>query len=94
MLAEVAERVTAADSRTLEAIGAELTLVIPTRNERDNIAPLIDRLRVVLAGVAWEVIFADDDSTDGTIDEVRRLARLDRRVRLLHRIGRRGLASA
>jgi len=74
--------------------GAELALIVPTRNERDNIAPLVDRLRQVLAGIAWEVIFADDDSTDGTIDEVRRLARLDRRVRLLHRIGRRGLASA
>ena len=94
MLAEVAERATVVDGRTLDAIGAELTLVIPTRNERDNIAPLVDRLRIVLSGVAWEVIFADDDSTDGTIDEVRRLAREDRRIRLLHRIGRRGLASA
>jgi dolichol-phosphate mannosyltransferase len=74
--------------------GAELTLVVPTRNECLNIEPLVERLRVVLAGVAWEVIFADDDSTDGTIAEVTRLARLDRRVRLLHRIGRRGLASA
>ncbi|MGB8842206.1 MAG: glycosyltransferase family 2 protein [Aliidongia sp.] len=74
--------------------GVELTLVVPTRNERDNIAPLVGRLDTVLAGTAWEVIFADDDSTDGTIAEVTRLARLDRRVRLLHRIGRRGLASA
>jgi dolichol-phosphate mannosyltransferase len=74
--------------------GVELTLVVPTRNERDNIAPLVGRLSNVLAGIAWEVIFADDDSTDGTIAEVTRLARLDRRVRLLHRIGRRGLASA
>lgn len=74
--------------------GAELTLIVPTRNERDNIAPLVERLRLVLAGIAWEVVFADDDSTDGTIAEVRRLALLDRRVRLLHRIGRRGLSSA
>ena len=96
MLVQEAERrdeqAEAAASETLP--GAELTLVVPTRNERDNIAPLVDRLRQVLAGTAWEVIFADDDSTDGTIDEVRRLARLDARVRLLHRIGRRGLASA
>jgi dolichol-phosphate mannosyltransferase len=74
--------------------GVELTLVVPTRNERDNIVPLVGRLSNVLAGIAWEVIFADDDSTDGTIAEVTRLARRDRRVRLLHRIGRRGLASA
>jgi dolichol-phosphate mannosyltransferase len=92
-LADVAERAMA-ETGIETGAGAELTLVVPTRNERDNIAPLVDRLRSVLAGIAWEVIFADDDSTDGTIGEVRRLARLDRRVRLLHRIGRRGLASA
>jgi dolichol-phosphate mannosyltransferase len=74
--------------------GPELTVVVPTRNERENIAPLVDRLREVLAGIEWEAIFVDDDSTDGTIEEVRRVARRDRRVRLLHRIGRRGLASA
>ncbi len=93
MLADEAKRV---EIETVEAIaaGAELSLIIPTRNERDNIAPLVDSLRKVLAGIAWEVVFADDDSTDGTIEEVRRLARADRRVRLLHRIGRRGLASA
>jgi dolichol-phosphate mannosyltransferase len=74
--------------------GAELALIVPTRNERDNIAPLVERLQVVLTGIAWEVVFADDDSTDGTIEEVTRLAQRDGRVRLLHRIGRRGLASA
>jgi len=92
-LANVAERVAAEASEAAEA-GAELTIIVPTRNERDNIGPLVDRLRIVLAGVAWEVVFADDDSTDGTIDEIRRVARADRRVRLLHRIGRRGLSSA
>jgi dolichol-phosphate mannosyltransferase len=93
MLVDTAERL-AIESGAATETGAELSLIIPTRNERDNIAPLVERLRGVLSGVAWEVIFADDDSTDGTIDEVRRLARADRRVRLLHRIGRRGLASA
>src|SRR5579859_5662867 len=93
MLADRAERVVV-ETGVAAGAGAELTLVVPTRNERDNIAPLVDRLRIVLDGIAWEVIFADDDSSDGTIDEVRRLARLDRHVRLLHRIGRRGLASA
>src|SRR5207247_1338294 len=42
----------------------------------------------------WEVIFVDDDSADGTPDAVQGIARVDRRVRLLHRIGRRGLSSA
>jgi dolichol-phosphate mannosyltransferase len=76
------------------APGPELTVVVPTRNERDNITPLYEALGLILKDVDWEVMFVDDDSSDGTLDAVRRLALRDRRVRLLHRIGRRGLASA
>ena len=72
----------------------ELTLVIPTMNERGNIAELVGRLDRVLAGIAWEAIFVDDDSVDGTRDEIRRLSLADGRLRCLHRIGRRGLSSA
>ncbi|GGF23024.1 dolichol monophosphate mannose synthase [Aliidongia dinghuensis] len=74
--------------------GPELTVVIPTMNERDNVAPLVERLDHALAGVAWEAIFVDDDSTDGTREEIGRLSRIDGRIRCLHRIGRRGLSSA
>src|ERR1700742_2560630 len=73
---------------------ADLCVVIPVLNERDNIAPLVERLRVVLDGISWEVMFVDDDSRDGTRDAVAAIARTDPRVRLLHRIGRRGLSSA
>lgn len=76
------------------APGPQLTIVIPTRNERDNVRPVYEALCRVLDGIDWEAIFVDDDSTDGTPDAVTRLAGRDRRVRLLHRIGRRGLASA
>jgi dolichol-phosphate mannosyltransferase len=74
--------------------GAELTIVVPTYNERDNVEALLARLDVALAGIAWEVIYVDDDSPDGTAAAVRRLAHSNRRVRVLHRIGRRGLSSA
>ncbi len=73
---------------------AELTVVVPCYNERPNVAILVDRLAATLAGVAWEVVFVDDDSPDGTAEEARALARRDARVRCLRRIGRRGLASA
>jgi dolichol-phosphate mannosyltransferase len=73
---------------------ATLAVVVPTFNERDNVGELRDRLERVLAGVDWEVIFVDDDSTDGTRAVLHELARSDARVRILHRIGRRGLASA
>jgi dolichol-phosphate mannosyltransferase len=74
--------------------GPELTVVIPTRDENDNIVALYQRICATLDGVNWEVIFVDDDSSDGTPETVRRVAMSDRRVRLLHRIDRRGLASA
>jgi dolichol-phosphate mannosyltransferase len=72
----------------------ELTIVVPTFNEAPNVEELVRRLGDVLGGIEWEVVFVDDDSPDGTADLVRRLARGNRRVRVLHRIGRRGLSSA
>jgi dolichol-phosphate mannosyltransferase len=72
----------------------DLTIVVPTFNERANIRPLVGLIDAALPGIAWEVLFVDDDSPDGTADEVRALGREDGRVRVLHRIGRRGLAGA
>ena len=74
--------------------GAELTVVVPTYNECQNVAALVDRLRSALDGIAWEVICVDDASPDGTAERVRELALADRRVRVLQRFGRRGLSSA
>jgi dolichol-phosphate mannosyltransferase len=75
-------------------LGPELTVVIPTKNERDNIVTLYTRLGVALKDLNWEVIFVDDDSDDGTPEIIRGIARQDRHARLVHRIGRRGLSSA
>ena len=72
----------------------DLAIVLPTYNERENIPLMIARLDEALRGIAWEAIFVDDDSPDGTSDLVRAHARQDLRIRLIHRIGRRGLASA
>jgi len=71
-----------------------LSVIIPCFNERPNVAPMIDKLDAALAGIAWEVIYVDDNSPDGTAEEVRRIAQYDSRVRCIRRIGRRGLASA
>ncbi len=72
----------------------ELAVVLPTLNERGNIAPMVDRLEAALGPAGWEAIFVDDNSNDGTADEARRISRSDSRVRVIQRIGRRGLASA
>lgn len=71
-----------------------LSVIVPTFNERENIRELVKRLAVVLDGIAWEVIFVADDSPDGTTALVREVARQDQRVRVLQRIGRRGLSAA
>lgn len=55
---------------------------------------MLELLRVALEGRSWEAIFVDDDSPDGTADEVRRLAHDFDNVRVVQRIGRRGLAGA
>ncbi len=73
---------------------ALLSIVIPTLNERENIPEIVARLDGLLAGIDWEVVFVDDDSTDGSIVTLRELAQREPRVRFLHRIGRRGLSSA
>ncbi len=72
----------------------ELSLVVPTFNERDNILPLVEKLERALKEVSWEVIFVDDDSPDHTAEMVRELSATKPYVRCLQRIGRRGLSSA
>jgi dolichol-phosphate mannosyltransferase len=75
-------------------VSLTLSVVVPCYNERDNIGPMVAALDAALAGMAWEVIFVDDDSPDGTSKAARALAAADSRVRCIRRIGRRGLSSA
>jgi dolichol-phosphate mannosyltransferase len=71
-----------------------LGIIVPVLNEAENIAPFLKELESCLAGESWEVIFVDDDSSDGTQQAVSALAKKRANVRLLERIGRHGLASA
>jgi dolichol-phosphate mannosyltransferase len=79
---------------TESAPRVELTVVVPTFNERTNVPLLVERLSRALAGVAWEAVFVDDDSPDQTGDAIREIALRNPRVRVIERIGRRGLSSA
>lgn len=72
----------------------ELTVVVPAFRERENIPRLLDALEKALHGLDWETIVVVDDAFDGSEEVVRERAQRDPRVRCLHRIGRRGLASA
>ena len=79
------------------AVAAEaltLSVIVPTFNERDNVLVLFARLAEALKGVAWEAIFVDDNSPDGTWEVLKELAQRDPRARVIRRINRRGLSGA
>lgn len=72
----------------------ELSVILPTFNERDNVGPITAALESALRGIRFELVFVDDDSKDGTRDVLRELALEKPHVRVIHRIGRRGLSTA
>lgn len=76
------------------AVETAVSVVVPTFNERENIAVLFDRLCAALGPSGWEMIVVDDRSPDGTAEAVRDIARRDWRIRLILRHNRRGLSSA
>jgi len=95
----VPDRLTGVSTRSPKAqpraaVAVELSIVVPAFNERENIAMLVERLDAALGGTAWEVVYVDDDSPDGTAAAVRELAQVNPRVRCVQRIGRRGLSTA
>ena len=51
----------------------DVSIILPTYNERDNICDLIDAINqaVTPSGLAWEVLVVDDSSPDGTAEAVR-----------------------
>lgn len=76
-----------------QALHELVSVVLPTLNEAANIERLI---RAIQAHAAFpvEIVVVDDDSPDGTWCIVQELTASDPRVRLIHRVGRRGLTSA
>ncbi len=72
----------------------ELTIVVPTLNERDNVPDLVERIGAALPGIDWELMFVDDDSPDGTAAIAKAMGGSDARIRCIRRIGRRGLSGA
>jgi dolichol-phosphate mannosyltransferase len=80
-----------ADASAAVQPAPELTIVVPTFNEKANIPLLVDRLAQLLTSCDWEVIFVDDNSPDGTAAAARAIGASDSRVRCIRRIGRRGL---
>jgi dolichol-phosphate mannosyltransferase len=71
----------------------KVSIVLPTYNERENIGELIDSLTKIVK-YPKEIIVVDDNSPDETWKVVERIQKKNKDVKLLRRIGVRGLASA
>jgi glycosyltransferase involved in cell wall biosynthesis len=73
----------------------DLTIVIPVRNETDNIAPLVAEIRAALdAELDYEIVYVDDGSSDGTAAAVGELARSGARIRLVRHGSSHGQSAA
>ena len=62
-----------------------ITVVVPVRNEADNILPLVAEITAALAGMAHEIVYVDDGSTDATHDRLAEAGRLHGVRMLRHR---------
>jgi dolichol-phosphate mannosyltransferase len=78
--------------RVAEPVGAGALVIVPTYNEIENLAPMVER--VLQFAPAATVLVIDDSSPDGTGELADRLALADPRVTVLHRPGKDGLGRA
>ena len=60
-----------ADAPASPAAQPLVSVVVPVRNEAENIAPLVAEITAALAGLQFEIVYVDDGSTDGTASELR-----------------------
>jgi dolichol-phosphate mannosyltransferase len=75
-------------------VKVHVSIVIPTRNERDNIVLLLDAIRARMYGREFEVCVVDDDSPDRTWEIVSAYAISHPEISVIRRIRERGLSSA
>lgn len=72
----------------------ELSIIVPVFNEAANVGSLVSLVEAALEDDSWELIFVDDNSPDGTAEQVKSIAAKNPRVRCIRRVGRRGLSGA
>lgn len=73
----------------------ELSIVIPVRNEAENIGPLVTEINAALDGACdYEIIYIDDDSNDDTLLRLRALRQTFPHLRILHHDSSRGQSAA
>lgn len=75
-------------------MSTDLTIIIPTYNECQNIPAIIDVIESALTGHSWQILFVDDDSPDGTAELIEEISKNKDYIRCMKRIGRKGRTSA
>ena len=97
-VAAPAERSTADPASDPGRPPPSISVVVPTYDEAANIETVLDRIEAAmtddLPDAAYEIVVVDDDSADGTWRLAEARSDRDRRIRVLRRVGRRGLSSA
>lgn len=70
-----------------------LSVIVPTLNEVDNVTPLVERIDDSLsaANIAYEIVFVDDHSNDGTYTKIKALSKTYP-IRVFKKHGKRGKA--
>ena len=71
-----------------------VSVVLPVYNERDNLAPLLVEADAALRSIEHEIVAVDDGSTDGSLDELRRLRVLHPSLRIVALQRRAGQSAA
>ncbi len=71
-----------------------LSIVVPTYNEKGNVLPLAEGIAKAFSDVEYEIVFVDDNSPDGTAGAIRSLPDFGKKIKLVPRAGKLGLASA
>lgn len=86
--------VTMADRASQVRESQLLSIVLPVHNERENLAPLFAEIASAFGDVPYEIVAVDDGSTDGSLQELERLAGQFNRVRVVSSERRTGQSAA
>jgi dolichol-phosphate mannosyltransferase len=72
----------------------KVSVVVPSYNEKENVEEAIARISKAVGNKLHEIIIVDDNSPDGTWKIVESISNRDKKVKLIHRVNEKGLASA
>jgi len=73
---------------------SEVSIIIPTYNESENIVKVLNEIELTLSGHDYEVIVVDDNSPDQTSEIVKKISKANKNILCIKRTWKKGLSSA